>query len=363
MLRKLFTFALVFSFLLLVVSSASAGAKNNNDQNLTVMTRNLDTGTDFGFILTAPTQDAIPPAVTATFIEVLKSNMPGRAELIANEVQALKPDLIGLQEVSKLLIGPPFGINDFNNPRNKARIVVLDQLKLLMKALDRRGLRYKALAVQSNADITVPAALSTAAFFNVRLIDYDVVLVRSDLQVWEMKIEQVTAKHFTTTLDFPLLGPIPRGWIAVDAKFRGKPFRFITTHLETFYAAIQIGQAIELINGPLVTDRPVILAGDLNSDANYPTDPAGPAVSFLFSAGMRDIWRELHPVELGNTWPLHGEDSYPSDLNPYQRIDLILTRGVGLEANDISLFGLAPNANGLWPSDHAGVVASFKLLP
>lgn len=363
MFRRLFRFALLLSFVILIVSSAGAGVNSNRDRNLTVMTRNLDTGTDFGLILSASSPDAVPPAVTATFLEVLQSNMPGRAELVAAEIQGLKPDLIGLQEVSKLLVGKPFGLDGFNDPSNAAKTVLIDQLQLLMRALDRRGLHYKALAVQSNADLTLPAALSPTLFFNVRLIDYDVVLVRSDLSVSEMKIEKVTAQHFTTTLVFPSLGEVPRGWIAVDAKFRGQSYRFVTTHLETFDPPIQIGQTLELINGPLVTDRPVILAGDLNSDANHPDDPAAPAVSYLISAGMRDIWHELHPADAGNTWPLHDEDAFTYPQKPFQRIDMVLMRGAGIAAIDDSRFGLTPSVTGLWPSDHAGVVASFKLLP
>jgi hypothetical protein len=47
----------------------------------------------------------------------------------------------------------------------------------------------------------------------------------------------------------------------------------------------------------------------------------------------------------------------------YQRIDLILTLG-NIEGQNIALFGADPSTrtpDGLWPSDHAGVVAQVTV--
>jgi endonuclease/exonuclease/phosphatase family metal-dependent hydrolase len=60
---------------------------------------------------------------------------------------------------------------------------------------------------------------------------------------------------------------IPRGWISVDGKLRGKDFRFVTTHLDGFDPRVQAAQASELVQGPQGpgnTNLPVIIAGDLN---------------------------------------------------------------------------------------------------
>jgi hypothetical protein len=60
---------------------------------------------------------------------------------------------------------------------------------------------------------------------------------------------------------------------------------------------------------------------------------------------------------LPDTWPLHLEDPV-APSSPNQRIDLVLERGV-IPVFDFRV-GNTPAAltpSGLWPSDHAGVVA------
>ena len=116
-----------------------------------------------------------------------------------------------------------------------------------------------------------------------------------------------------------------------------------------------------MLAGPLNTKFPVILAGDLNSDAHTPSWASGPAFGILTAAGFTDIWNVLHPGLAGFTWPLHLEDSGLNVGRP-QRIDLILTNGDGIRPKSIMLTGTSP-IDGLWSSDHAGVLGSLILLP
>jgi endonuclease/exonuclease/phosphatase family metal-dependent hydrolase len=162
---------------------------------------------------------------------------------------------------------------------------------------------------------------------------------------------------------------IPHGWISVDAKLRGKQYRFVTTHLEFLSPAIQAAQAAELVNGPGNTDVPVIFAGDFNSDAGSSNAAANPAYPILLSAGFVDTWKQLHPNDPGFTFPLHGEDPFTTFSTPNERIDLVFSRNgwKGITPLNIDLIGnnqstdLTPS--GLWPADHAGLVGSFKLEP
>ena len=179
-----------------------------------------------------------------------------------------------------------------------ASTVVDDQLQLLLQSLQKRGLHYTALKVQKNADIEMPAVDESHSPIMVGFADYDAVLVRTDLPVSQLKIENVQAQYFKAILNFPIANqsiPFTRGWISVDAKLRGKDYRFVTTHLETFMNDYQAAQALELLYGPLNTYLPTILAGDLNSDANAPSFKNGPAFGILVNGGFRDIWSALHP--------------------------------------------------------------------
>jgi len=357
------SFRLILIMLVLASTGNCVWAQHSNQKNrdLPVMTRNMDAGSDFGYILAVATnpnstQIDMLTAITRTFLEMHMSNYAGRADGIAAEIQATQPYLVGLQEVTTLRMGPYPG---------HATTVVDDQLQLLLQSLQRRGLHYKVLKVQKNADIEMPALDASYNLISVGFTDYDAVLVRTDLQLSQLKIENVEAQHFDAILGFPIAGqviPFTRGWISVDAKLRGKNLRFVTTHLETFVNDYQAAQATELLYGPLNTYTPTILAGDLNSDANAPSFANGPAFSILLNGGFIDTWSALHPGDAGLTWPYFAEDKDDTTATPYQRIDLILTRGDGVAPQSEHLIGTTP-IEGIWPSDHAGVVATLKLLP
>src|SRR5437867_3158955 len=350
--------------MMLISTGAIQTSAAENDRVLIVMTRNLDTGTDFGPIFSATTPFQLLTAVGTSYAEVQASNIPERAAGVAKEIEANQPDLVALQEVTTVHIGP------YGGP---ATTLVADQLQSLLDALASRGLHYAPIAVLTNLDAEAPAFDSSFNVFDVRTTDHDVILARTDLQTSEFKLEKIQFQHFTTNLTFssPTLGllTIPHGWISVDAKLRGKQYRFVTTHLESLSPAIQAAQAAELVNGPGNTDVPVIFAGDFNSDAESSNAAANPAYPILLSAGFVDTWKQLHPNDPVFTWPLHGEDPFTSFSTPNQRIDLVFSRNgwKGLLPFNVDLIGnnqstdLTPS--GLWPSDHAGLVGSFMLEP
>jgi endonuclease/exonuclease/phosphatase family metal-dependent hydrolase len=329
-------------------------------RQLDVMTRNMDAGSDFWYVLTANPNDlsAILIAITQTYQEMLNSNIALRADGIAAEIQKQHPDVVALQEVTTLSSGP-YGSTELT--------VVVSGLDSLMAALKARGLHYKVVVVQKNADISLPAFDATYQnMIQVGLTDYDAVLVRTDLPAADLKVVREQGDHFSAaaTLNFTVAGqsiPFLRGWITVDVKIRGKNCRFVTTHLETFSPDYQAAQTNELLSGPLATDLPLIVAGDLNSDAHTPSWESGPAYGILTSAGFMDIWSKIHPNDAGFTWPLFVEDS---GIGPSasERIDLILTRGNSIAPKQVVRTGLSPR-NGLWSSDHAGLDAAFSLRP
>jgi len=320
------------------------------------MTYNVDEGTDLAPVLGATTLAELAVAVADVYTEVQASNIPERAAGIARQIETTRPDLIGLQEVSTWRTGP------LGSP--PATTVQFDALQSLLYELARRNLSYAPIAISTNLDAEAPSALG----FDVRLTDYDVVLARTDLSVSSLKILDVQKHLFNTNLTFtnPVLGTVtvPRGWISVDAKIRGKSFRFITTHLESFSPLVQIAQANELTQGPANTELPVVFAADFNSDAASSDPIQSAAYRILLGAGFIDVWSKAHPSDSGFTWPLHGEDPFTAIATPTQRIDLALVRGgfgvLGAELiGNNQLTDLTPS--GLWPADHAGMVAILQL--
>src|SRR2546422_5356329 len=137
--------------IMLTMSICLSGVHANaagRDRVLTVMTRNMDTGTDFGPIFSATTPFQLLTAVGAAYAEVQASNIPERAAGIAKEIEANQPDLVGLQEVTTVHTGP------FGGP---ATTLVFDQLQSLLDELASRGLHYAPIAVLANLDAEAPA--------------------------------------------------------------------------------------------------------------------------------------------------------------------------------------------------------------
>ncbi len=354
----------IYSILLLCVLMLSAGdgeanAKfnvNNSDRELSVMTRNMYLGTDFGEIFAAQTPEQLVTEVAEAYAEVEASKPAERIAGIAGEIETASPDLVGLQEVALWRIGAPF------DP-SPAEFATYDFLQLLLDELAKRGLHYRVVKIQTNFDAEVPAVFSQTLAFDVRFTDRIVVLARTDLATSQFNVQNIRASHFIATFTFssPTLGTltIPRGWISVDVEMNGRKYRFVNTHLESFSPFINYVQAAELTN--TAGNMPVVFAGDFNSDA----ENNGAAYRLLLFAGFRDVWRRTHPNEPGFTWALFLVD--PSAYtDPFQRIDLILIRG-RINALDADLVGENPatdrTPSGLMRSDHAGVIASLELRP
>ena len=333
--------------------TASAATPGQSARIVPIMTQNMDEGTGFGPILAAGSFPALLSAVTAMYLEVQASNVPERSAAVARQIGAQQPTLVALQEVSLWRTG------QFLAP--PATNVAFDQLQSLLDALNQQGLHYAAICIQTELDAEAPCSLG----FDVRVTDRNVVLARTDLPVSQFRVLAIHMQDYVAELTVPtLVGlvTVPRGWIAIDVKIRGTSYRFITTHLEAASAAIQEAQGSELLQGPANTTLPLVIAGDLNSAASGGPDTTA-TYNNLTNSGFQDAWA-LVSTDPGFTWPLHGEDPFTATSTPSERIDLVLVRN-GVTVSGAARVGNTSadrTASGLWPSDHAGVVATL-LMP
>jgi endonuclease/exonuclease/phosphatase family metal-dependent hydrolase len=154
---------------------------------------------------------------------------------------------------------------------------------------------------------------------------------------------------------------MPRAWVSIDATMAGRTIRFYSTHLETnSVPQVQTAQGAEMIQHVLASPHPVVLAGDFNSDAGGATTTT---YASLVAAGLVDVYGEANPGALGHTGSQQEDVRSPSTLN--RRIDLVFTRsGDGLTSLYADVVGEEETdrtPSGLWPSDHAGVIASVIL--
>jgi len=352
--------------LILACSLASAQALSKGKGDLRVMTYNANEGTDLLEVQAAKTPTDFLIAVGATIAQVRETNPPARMQALAKQIIAASPALVGVQELDQWSTGPL-------NPDFTCGPTTLefDMLKELQDALTAQGAHYNvAVQAQQYAFPATPGLIiSSGTFLCVQLTNNIAILARTDLDPSQFSWTNPKTAQYATTLFFPTpvgVVALPRAWASVDATSHGQSFRFITTHLESVdttlfgLPSIREAQGAELRNGPANTTMPVIIAMDSNSQAApLPQDPT--YIDFTL-AGYNDVWSQLHPGVLGLTCCQSEPDNNPvSQL--YQRIDLILTLGP-IGAQNISLYGATPaskTADGLWPSDHAGVAAQLVL--
>lgn len=352
---------LVMSALVTVLLGASVNSVHaDNPRRITVMTQNLYQGTELQHVLAAHTLPQFVAGVAADYANVIATNFPQRADALAAEIAQAGPALVALQEVALWRTQSPY------NPSALPQTISYDFLQILLDALAAHGLHYTTVVVQENYDVSGPGAFPTG-LMGVRLTDRSVILARTDLPTDELQLSNPQAGSYQNVgVVHTIAGPvtIKGSWLSVDAKTRGKSFRLITTHL---LGPVLDGspdpllplQAQEVLDGPATTDLPTLIVGDLNST------PGDSAYARVAGAGFADEWAAAHPRDPGFT----AFQVRPTITNPVSmlsnRIDYVWARGL-FAPLDIHLVGADPaarTASGLWPSDHAGVVATLEIGP
>ncbi len=329
-----------------------------SDSDIRVMTRNLYLGANVGKIADASNDIEIVQAVNQVYEDFLDSQFRNRIAAIADEIETINPDLIGLQEVVAVFTqeGSDFLAEGGGQP---AEELVADFLVLLMDELKSRNLDYVDVSVSENADVELPAG-PVLAVRDVRLIDRDVILARANVVVTN-KTSSVFEERFSVSRGEDEV-EIPRGWQAVDADINGTTIRFVNTHLDPIDVDIRKSQAQELIDALAEEPLPIILVGDFNTDAAQNQ----PAYQLFVSQSpaYQDAWIDpsaMAPSEGGTTRGDLGDIC--SALS--QRIDLVFTRGLTTTRIGVITTGVRGSEyledEAVWPSDHAGVVAGFTL--
>jgi endonuclease/exonuclease/phosphatase family metal-dependent hydrolase len=318
-----------------------------------VMTRNLYLGADITRVIRATTPSELAQVVTDVFTTVQATDFPARAKVLAREIRDADPALIGLQEASLWRTGP------LGSPTPQANTVVYDFVQILQSELAALGLQYTVVRVQPGFDAEAPSTRGYA----VRLTQRNAILAKASHPADELILSDANDKLYDVYLPVPILGGAGgkiadrRGWISVDATVNGRKFRFINTHLDSTAGAIRVAQANELLSGPASTPLPVVLVGDLNS---APNEPEPSAYARLTGAGFVDTWTQINPTNPGLTWG-HAENLLNPTPTFTTRIDYVLTRP-RMAVTHSRLVGIDRDNRtpaGLWPSDHAGIVATL----
>lgn len=336
-----------------------------------VMTRNLYLGADLTPAIQATTPLALALAGTQIWNTVLATDFPARAVVLAKEIADADPALIGLQEAALWRTGDDDGPPIFGGM--PATTVQFDYLQMLLDELDAVGTPY--VVVRSQEEVDVESI--TASGFDVRLTLRDVILAnKSKIDAGEISCTNAQSAHYPAAIQLTVpIGGVAfvqstRGYTSADCVVNWQAFRFVNTHLEAFSAGRRAQQAAFLAQfGPAsTTSQPVILVGDLNSDPNdasvTPPDPTpnNLAINLLIGTfGYVDTWIQVNPLAPGFT---SGFNEFVNDEDTSgltKRIDHVMTRPqftvrtsrvTGTDSDNRT-------PDSLWPSDHAGVVATL----
>ncbi|MDQ1625629.1 MAG: hypothetical protein QOJ49_1127 [Actinomycetota bacterium] len=373
----------VLAVLATMAGPAQAAPAPGTGTPLTVMTRNLYLGGDITRPLAATAGKTGLAALVAFGLAnhelraiVDQTDFPARSKLLAREIAANEPDLVGLQEVAMWRHGPlELGQVGVAN----AETVDYDFLQTLLGDLAALGEPYVAVNVQQESDVEGPAFSSFNPFTgeitdgrDVRLTMRDVLLKRADDR---MKVLASGGAQYTHRLDFGLAGvtfSFIRGYNWADVRVGAKSVRVVNTHLESQSSDLALLQAMELVAGPGKPGaRPVIVVCDCNSDPlNHsvkPTDPGGTPHSgpydFLTGpGGLTDEWLRFAPADQGFTSGFSETVNDPDTSSIDHRIDMVFARPA-MPVVWGRIVGTDPanrSPGGLWPSDHAGVVMRLR---
>lgn len=320
-------------------------------ESLTVMTYNVYLGSSTESLLSVDNLLLVPQEVAHIYNNFLASDFPGRAAAIAASIKTHHPHLIGLQEIS-LIRGQRDG-DRIAGGTIPAEEVIMDFRIVLLEALKAEGLTYRIAAEVENIDAEMPM-FTAEGIVDVRLTDYDVILARSDVATSDP--EAATYKNLYTVETLGLF--VKRGYVAVDATVGDATYRFVNTHLESFDAETRIAQTQELIDSLRDETLPIVMLGDFNTLA-----PEGQAYQLLLAADYEDVWQvDSHGTgntccqDLRNAEPLHSK-----------RIDQIFICNLAEMPYTARTYTVGDTASdrlptGLWPSDHAGVVAEIDFI-
>ena len=353
-------------------------------RTLTVMTRNIYLGGNINRPIRAALDRTGRDGVLALghanheLREVVdRTDFATRSKLLAEEIAAARPDLIGLQEVALWRHGP-MELDQIGRP--DATVVDYDFLAILLADLAVRGIRYEIVHIQQESDVEAPAFTgnpftgSADSAQDVRLTDRDVILVRSNAGI---RIVGSGGANFSQRVEVKLgdtAFPFIRGYAWADVAVGPAKIRFVTTHLESRSSQLAEVQADELLNGPAGnTSLSTVIACDCNSNPASPAArsglPIGSGAAYRLiteNYGFTDLWLQ-QPGRAGNTaWLSELVNNDTAKFS--RRIDLVLAKSAPsapIVASRADVTGDELNdrdpVSKLWPSDHAGVVVQLQI--
>ncbi|MBI4368128.1 MAG: endonuclease/exonuclease/phosphatase family protein [Candidatus Omnitrophica bacterium] len=225
-----------------------------------------------------------------------------RVKVFLNALPGLAPDIIALQEV--------------NNPR------LTEQIKKILPLPHSFDSYEAGLVILTRFKIQTSEILRYTTISSTETEKRHAILV-------DLEVEEVNLTVANTHL----------AWKSEDEEAR-------------------LGQAEELIQAVHKRGVPALLTGDFNDG------PGSRPIQAIREAGYQDVYERLHPDEAGFTWDNRNPFIQTHSVKfPDRRIDFIFAHNTFADQYVFESAGLVFNrasAEGIYPSDHFGVIATIK---
>jgi hypothetical protein len=302
-----------------------------------VATYNLYLGADLSLVFGAAAPRQLHARTAEVRRQLAATDFTSRARVIAWLLVRERVDLAGLQEVTVWT----------RTEQDGSETVVCDFASELTGALAALGEPYDVHAVATSFE-------GGSEEERLRVRGANAIVLRRSCG---LVVEAERTGSFETALVVPTMVGAPtvsisRSWGLVDVRAGEQVLRLVNTHTEAYDETTRNRQRDELLRAVGEVDSPVVITGDFNCTPEQVGMPEEYDDAWLVSGG--DVAGGL---TCGQAADLHNPTSSLA-----RRIDYIWVRGATVES--CRTIGADPadrTEGGLWPSDHAGVVASLAL--
>ncbi|QLH80695.1 endonuclease/exonuclease/phosphatase family protein [Halosimplex pelagicum] len=331
------------------------GAATDADDaaGVTVATWNCYLGVDLFDLFDADSLAGARSIAGDLVAEARRHPYAARADAIAERLVAADADVVALQEAALVRTRPLFADGEGET--------VVDLLDLVTAALADRDAGYDVATAAVTTDVSVPAEADDE-WLDVRLTDRVALLVREGVDVRDTRSGRYDARARYPVLGDDLTVTLRRGYCLADLVVDGAALTACSTHLESSKAAVRRRQAAELVDLLPAADG-VVVGADLNSGPG-----AGGDAYETVTGALTDAAASVAPPEPGDTC------CQPSDLRNERprlgsRVDHVLARGpdptaverLGADPADRVEATVDGETVTVWPSDHAGVAATYPV--
>ena len=306
-----------------------------------VASYNLYLGADLTVVFAATDEQDLAKRARVVLDQLVATDFPARAQAIARLLVGERVDVVGLQEVAQW--------SRVAGAAGAERAEVwLDFLTELRAALVRAGAEYDVHACTANFRGGAPVDGGDA----MSVLGRNVILVRRGSGI---RVTHERTGDFARTLQVAtgmpgLVLDVARSWGWIDAEVDGAVFRFVNTHTEAWDEGVRDAQRDALLAVVGNPGRPVVVVGDFNATPEQVGMPA----TYV------DPWAVAGRDGDGRTCGRTAELDEDGALDV--RIDYVFVRDAQVHASWV--VGDRPEhrtGSGLWPSDHACVVAEVTL--